>query len=104
MDQAFGATPGLHDAAWATYTPMSFNNWGTGIAFPGRSPNTQSTASYAAVSPRFFDAVGTRVLSGRSLTDSDTAASRHVAVVNKTFVNKFLEGKQPLGMRTEKHS
>jgi predicted permease len=97
MDQAFAATPGLHDAAWATYTPMSFNNWGTGVAFADRAPNPQFTASYAAVSPRFFDAVGTRVLAGRSLTDSDTATSRHVAVVNQTFVNKFLDGKPPIG-------
>src|SRR5262249_54101956 len=38
MDQAFAATPGLHDAAWATYTPMSFNNWGTGVALAGSTP------------------------------------------------------------------
>jgi predicted permease len=98
MDQAFAATPGLHDAAWATYTPMSFNNWGSGVAFAGRAPNPRSNVSYAAVSPRFFDAVGTRILAGRSITESDTATSRHVAVVNQTFVNRFLEGKQPIGM------
>src|SRR5215469_9164914 len=62
MDQAFAATPGLHDAAWATYTPMSFNNWGSGVAFADRAPNPQLNASYASVSPRFFAAVGTRVL------------------------------------------
>jgi predicted permease len=97
MDQAFAATPGLHDAAWGTYTPMSFNNWGTGVAFAGRTPNSQITSSYAAVSPRFFNAVGTRILDGRSFTEGDSDTSRHVAIVNQTFVNKFLEGKQPLG-------
>jgi predicted permease len=98
MDQAFATVPGLHTVAWATYSPMSYNNWGSGIAFPGRAPNPQFNASYAAVSPRFFDAVGTRVLAGRSFTDSDTAAGRHVAIINRTFVNKFLEGKQPVGL------
>jgi predicted permease len=51
------------------------------------------------VSPRFFDAVGTRVLIGRALTESDTATSTHVAVVNQAFVNKFFKGKSPIGMR-----
>jgi predicted permease len=98
MDQAFAAVPELHTPAWATYSPMSYNNWGTGIAFAGQAPNAQLNASYGAVSPRFFDAVGTRVLAGRSFTESDSAASRHVAIVNQTFVNKFLEGKQPIGL------
>jgi predicted permease len=77
---------------------MAFNNWGTGIAFSGGDPNRPSSASYSSVSPRYFDAVGTRVLAGRVFTESDAAASTHVAIVNQIFVNKFLNGKQPIGM------
>lgn len=99
MDQAFAATPGLHDVAYATYTPMSFNNWGTGVAIEGASKNSDENVSYTSVTPNFFDAVGTRLLMGRKLTDHDTAASTHVAVVNQQFVKKVLNGKQPIGMR-----
>jgi predicted permease len=98
IDQTFAAIPGLHDVAYATYSPMAFNNWGTGIAFSGGDPNRPSSASYSSVSPRYFDAVGTRVLAGRDFTESDAAASTHVAIVNQIFVNKFLNGKQPIGM------
>jgi predicted permease len=98
IDQTFAAIPGLHDVAYATYSPMAFNNWGTGIAFSGGDPNRPSSASYSSVSPRYFDAVGTRVLAGRVFTESDAAASTHVAIVNQIFVNKFLNGKQPIGM------
>jgi predicted permease len=98
MDQAFSGVPGLHDASWATYGPMSFNNWGTGVALEGGDPNAKLKASYSSVSPRFFDAVGTRVLAGRTFTDQDTATSRHVAVVNQRFVTKYLKGKQPIGV------
>jgi predicted permease len=84
--------------AYATYSPMAFNNWGTGIAFPGRDPNTSFNVSYSSVSPRYFDSVGTRVLMGRVFTESDTATSTHVAIVNQTLVNKFLNGKQPIGL------
>jgi predicted permease len=98
LDQAFAAAPGLHDAAYATYSPMSYNNWGSGVAINGGDPNAKMNASYTAVSPRFFDAVGTRVLDGRTFTDEDTSTSRHVAVVNQMFVKKFLNGKQPIGV------
>jgi predicted permease len=97
IDQTFAAIPGLHDVAYATYGPMAFNNWGTGVAIDGGDPNAQYKASYDSVSPRFFDATGTRALMGRTFTESDTATSRHVAVVNQTFVKKFLDGKQPIG-------
>jgi predicted permease len=97
FDQLFASVPNLHDAAWATYSPMSFNNWNTGIAVNGSRPNAKQMASYSFVSKRFFDAVGTRVLYGRTFTDHDTATSRHVAVVNQTFVKRYLDGRQPIG-------
>jgi predicted permease len=99
IDQTFAAIPGLHDTAYATYGPMTFNKWVTGIAIEGEKPNGQSRASYSTVSPRFFDAVGTRVLMGRVFTEQDTASSTHVAVVNQMFVKKFLDGKRPIGVR-----
>ena len=99
IDQTFAAIPGLHDTAYATYAPMSYNNWSTGIAIEGGDLNVPKSASYTSVSPRFFDAAGTRVLMGRTFTERDSATSPHVAVVNLAFVKKFLDGKQPIGMR-----
>jgi predicted permease len=98
IDQTFAAIPGLHDAAYATYGPMTFNKWATGIAIEG-DPNGHGRVSFSTVSPRFFDAVGTRVLMGRAFTDQDSATSPHVAVVNQMFVDKFLKGKRPIGLR-----
>jgi predicted permease len=99
IDQTFEAIPGMHDAAYATYGPMAFNNWGTGVAVEGDDPNTQKNASYSSVSPRFFDALGTRVLMGRTFTERDSSTSTHVVVVNQTFVKRFFDGKQPIGKR-----
>jgi Acidobacterial duplicated orphan permease len=98
FDQAFASAHNLHDAAWATYSPMAYNNWGSGVALNGGDPNAKMNASYSFVSPRFFVAVGTRVLQGRTFTDEDTSTSRQVAVVNQTFVKKYLDGKQPIGV------
>jgi predicted permease len=97
FDEAFASTHNLHDAAYATYSPMSYNNWSMKIAIDDGNPNTEQTASYSSVSPHFFKAVGTRVLQGRTFTDDDTEGRRHVAVVNRTFAQKYFPGRQPLG-------
>ncbi|GAA3766921.1 ABC transporter permease [Terriglobus aquaticus] len=97
MEQQFSGVPGLHGFAYATYSPMAFNNWGGDIAFPGSDPNAHMNASYTAVSPMFFDTVGTRLLRGRVFTDRDTNAAPRVAIVNQKFVDRFMKGKQPLG-------
>ncbi len=98
IDQRFAAIPALHDVAYATYGPMAYNYWKTGVVIDGGDPNLRRQAGYSMVSPSFFTAVGTRLLAGRAFTDSDTATSRHVAVVNQTFVNEYLQSRTPIGM------
>ncbi|HEY8996429.1 MAG TPA: ADOP family duplicated permease, partial [Edaphobacter sp.] len=98
IEQTFAGIPGLHSASYATYGPMAFNNWGTGVALQGGNPDSKFTASYSCVSNSFFDAVGTRLLLGRVFNEHDSATSTHVAVVNQEFVKKFLDGKPPIGV------
>ncbi len=97
IDQSFSGLPSIKSFAYATYGPMANNNWNGGVAFPGGDPNARNIASYAATSTQFFDAVGTRLLLGRRFDLHDTATSTHVAVINRTFAQKFLKGKNPLG-------
>jgi putative ABC transport system permease protein len=47
------------------------------------------------VSAGFFEAVGIRVLSGRGFTDDDRMQTAPVAIVNQTFVRRFLNGQDP---------
>jgi len=49
------------------------------------------------VGPDFFHVMGIPVLMGRDITESDTANSPKVAVVNKTFAERYLAGQNPLG-------
>ncbi len=41
IDQTFAALPGLHDTAYATYGPMTFSKWRSGIVIEGSVPNGQ---------------------------------------------------------------
>src|SRR6266852_897370 len=56
-----------------------------------------SLVRWNAVGPDFFHVMGTPILQGRDFTDADSASSMKVAIVNQTFVDHDLPGRQPLG-------
>lgn len=45
----------------------------------------------------FFETLGIPILSGRGLRTADTSGAPLVAVVNQTFVDRFLNGASPIG-------
>ena len=95
----FHAIPGVVHVAWASYTPMEDDNWGSGFKAEGR-PDDTFGASHVRASPEYFDAVGTRVLLGRAFTQQDSPTSPMVAIVNQTFVkDAFPAGANPIGKR-----
>jgi len=52
-----------------------------------------------SVSPGLFDALGIKLVSGRDFTDDDQAGTTPVVIVNRTFVRRFLAGRDPLRVR-----
>ncbi len=55
--------------------------------------------SSAAVAPNFFDVVGAPILAGRAFTDADVGPASGAVIVNQSFVNDVLDGKNPVGRR-----
>ena len=45
----------------------------------------------------FFHVLGVPILVGRDFDDRDTAAAPKVAIINRTFAERYLAGRQPLG-------
>lgn len=97
FDTTFAHLPGVDSFAYASYAPMTGSAWGIGVVFPGVVSEAKSVSFYNSVSAHFFETVGSKVLLGRGIDQSDTATSRHVAVVNQAFVRKFLKNKYPIG-------
>jgi predicted permease len=103
FDTQLKQTPGALDLGYATFSPLSQNGWHDLAYLPGQPPpppeftNNYYRTTFDYVSPGYFAAVGTHVLLGRGLLESDTAATRRIAVVNQAFVSHFLKGKPPLG-------
>ncbi|MGA8027829.1 MAG: ABC transporter permease [Bryobacteraceae bacterium] len=50
-----------------------------------------------AVGPDYFRTLGVPIRLGRDFADSDSASAPKVAIVNETFAQKFLKGREPLG-------
>jgi putative ABC transport system permease protein len=51
------------------------------------------------VSPGYFSATGTTLLQGRDFGPDDRNGTTPVAIVNKTFVKRYLPGRDPIGIR-----
>ena len=72
------------------------------------APAAARKAPVASVLPGYLKALGARPLAGRLFEARDLAAgAKAVVVVNQPFVEKFLGGRQPIGLRirivTEEH-
>jgi predicted permease len=100
LEQTFAALPGVQSVGLALYSTLEGNNWGEGVQVEGRpapGPNDNNGSSWDRVSPRFFETVGQPVIRGRGFSDSDSATSQMVAVVNQAFVRKFFAKEDPIG-------
>jgi predicted permease len=97
FDEEFTRLPGVDHFAYATFSPMSNNNSGTGVFRPGDDAQVNNPANYTAVSSDYFATIGTRLLRGRAFNQNDTATSVHVAIVNKAFADKYFKGVPALG-------
>jgi predicted permease len=100
LEDQFGSLPGVQSVGLALYSTLEGNNWGEGVFVSGRSapgPNDHNNSSWDRVSTRFFETVGQPIVRGRGFTESDTATSQLVAVVNQAFVKKFFPKEDPIG-------
>jgi len=50
-----------------------------------------------AITPRWFAAIGMRLVTGRAFTDADRKGAAPVVIVNEAFVRQFLNGQDPIG-------
>lgn len=99
MQERLVRIPGVVNAAFSLYAPMSGDNWSTRIVVEGLDPSERAFASWNRVSPRYFDTVGTPLLRGRAFSERDRAGSPLVAVVTQSFARKFFGDADPIGRR-----
>jgi len=92
--------PGVRAASLAVMTPLQGGGMSQPMTVNGVATGL-SEIYFNFIAPRFFEIVGTPIVMGRDLEESDDAAAPLVAVVNQAFVRKYLEGLEPLGQRVQ---
>jgi putative ABC transport system permease protein len=83
---------------------MPLQGTGFGMAFtiagkPVSDPSARPGAGFAMVTPGYFQTFGIQISKGRAFTEQDVAGNVPVAVVNQTFVDRFLKEVDPLTQR-----
>jgi predicted permease len=100
IHDSLSSIPGVSGVALCIYSPLSGNNYDANVWVDGRpapGPKDDVDASWERVTEGYFDVIGNPILKGRGITEQDTTASRHVAVVNEAFARKFFKNENPIG-------
>ncbi len=93
---SLSAIPGLDSVAAARLTPFTDNvSIGASLIFPDTGQKTAAYFKWNAVTPAFFKAMGIPMLLGRTFAPADHGDK--VAVVNETFVKRYLGRRRPIG-------
>lgn len=93
--------PGIDAAADVRDPPLYGGYWNDDIGVDD-GPEKGSTgllANFNRVSDGYFRTMGTPLTAGRDFNDYDTLHSPGVAIVDQTFVTRFLHGHDPIGKR-----
>jgi len=96
------AEPGVRGVAVADRLPrMDHDGWH--VEVEGASPGEDRFGSYdidrARVDPGFFDGLDQPIVAGRGFGEGDLEGDRGTVIVNTTFVERILGGRNPVGRR-----
>ncbi len=98
--------PGVEDAAVGLSLPYE-RGLNDGVKIPdGKFAGKDWGSSMAYVTPGYFDVFRISMLAGRSFSDSDTATSLPVAIINADFAREFFGEPYPIGrhVKTSDHT
>lgn len=96
------ALPGVKAAGVITPLPLSGQGWQTDFyveGTPSPKPGDEPNSDYHMVSPGYFLAMGPTLLRGRLFTEADDATAPNVAIVSRSFAQRYWPGQNPIGKR-----
>lgn len=92
--------PGVDSAGISEVVPLAGAGESTVVRIPGyhsADEKERPYANYTIVTPGYFSALGSPILQGKDLSESDSADSVPVAIINQAMARKFWPGQNPLG-------
>jgi predicted permease len=99
LRDATAAVSGVRSAAVSSVRLLTGGGTSTGMVAINDGPMSRirPTLWLNATTPGWFETMGIALRSGRDFEAGDRVGSRPVAIVNETFVRRFLMGQQPIG-------
>lgn len=99
---AAAAVPGVQAASLSRVSLLTGGGWASNRVTVDDRPMPVEDRSASrlwrnAMSPGWFDTMGTPLVSGRDFTDADRVGAPLVAIVNQAFVRRYQLGRQPIG-------
>ncbi len=94
--------PGVAAASLAASPPYGAMSVTMGIDVPGYVPapgRGDTVVGFNFVSPRYFETLGQDLIRGRDFDERDERGRPLAAIVNETFVERYFDGRDPLGRR-----
>jgi putative ABC transport system permease protein len=94
-----GALPGVESASAVSFAPPIGRFLSTRFEIDGQpaDPGHEPSGAIRIVLPGYFDTMGIPVAQGRAIDGRDRSDSLPVALVNRTAVQSFFAGRDPLG-------
>jgi predicted permease len=94
------ALPGVRVATETTTLPP-YGGIRTDIDIPGKTHAERWETIFQLCSEGYFPTLGLRFRRGRPLTEVEVNGARRVAVVNETFIRRYLPKDDPIGQRVK---
>jgi predicted permease len=89
--------PGVEAAAWISSAPFVSTSWTTLFVDGANSVDALGRFTFQATTPDYFRTMGTRVLRGRGLSETDALGAPPVAVVSESMTHALWPGQEAIG-------
>jgi len=101
LNDRLNQIPGVRSASLAVVSLLDNDHWDSSMTVEGfaAKPGDSPDPNMNYVAPNLFATLGTPILMGRDFTPKDVDGAPKVAIINRKFAKKYLDGINPIGHR-----
>jgi predicted permease len=98
LQRRLRSLPGAVSVSYSSDTMLDGGLWTSDMQIQGRADTSTVEVQMLAVGPDYFNTMRIPMMAGRVFTLADMTSSHAVAVVNRAFVERLLDKREPLGL------
>lgn len=98
LQRRLSALPSVQAVSYSSDNLLDGGLWSEDVKIEGRTDKGTVESQMLAVGSDFFSTMKIPLLAGRTISAQDITSAQPVAVVNRSFVEKFLEKRRPMGL------